>query len=405
MASKQRTLFAYVPDDGDAARPQQGQGWAILAERARQGAGQGAGRVLLLAVGVRRRRPTPSSSRSTRAPARARKSSASRTATSTATWSATTTASRASPTPSTTDGDADACRTARRRPRVDAAAEVDRRLRDRRRHDRRRQQHAVRARLPTRASPTQLYKIDLAAGTRTKLVGRDDVGRRHDHDRRPQRRAVRRDLRRRQARRCSTSTRPRNGRSCMPALMKSVPGPDGLLPRLHPRRQQGAVLDVQRSRAGQLLRARPRQWQQDRCRSATRMPWIEPASRWRRSKPIEFNTRDGAKLYGFYTAPSAAPGPHPLVVMPHGGPFGPSDNWGFDDDVQFLASRGYGVLQVNYRGSGGRGDEFIEPGYKQWGADDPGRHHRRREVRDRRRSSPTRTASACTAPASAATRR
>jgi dipeptidyl aminopeptidase/acylaminoacyl peptidase len=53
--------------------------------------------------------------------------------------------------------------------------------------------------------------------------------------------------------------------------------------------------------------------------------------------------------------------------MPHGGPFGPTDSWSFDSDVQFLASRGYGVLQVNYRGSGGRGDKFIEQAYKEWG--------------------------------------
>ena len=98
-----------------------------------------------------------------------------------------------------------------------------------------------------------------------------------------------------------------------------------------------------------------------------RMPWFE-GKQVAQMKPIEFKTRDGAKLYGYYTAPvGAAPGPKPLVVMPHGGPFGPSDTWGLDDDVQFLASRGYGVLQVNYRGSGGRGDKFTNQAFKQWG--------------------------------------
>jgi len=73
-------------------------------------------------------------------------------------------------------------------------------------------------------------------------------------------------------------------------------------------------------------------------------------------------------LYGYYTAPvGGGTGPRPMVVMPHGGPFGPYDSWGFDGEVQFLASRGYGVLQVNYRGSGGRGDKFEEQAYKQWG--------------------------------------
>ena len=53
--------------------------------------------------------------------------------------------------------------------------------------------------------------------------------------------------------------------------------------------------------------------------------------------------------------------------MPHGGPHGPYDSWGFDNDAQFLASRGYAVLQVNYRGSGGRGKAFMESGYGEWG--------------------------------------
>ena len=56
-----------------------------------------------------------------------------------------------------------------------------------------------------------------------------------------------------------------------------------------------------------------------------------------------------------------------MVVLPHGGPHGIYDNWGYDSDAQFLASRGYGVLQVNYRGSGGRGRDFIESGYEEWG--------------------------------------
>ncbi len=50
-----------------------------------------------------------------------------------------------------------------------------------------------------------------------------------------------------------------------------------------------------------------------------------------------------------------------------GGPHGPYDTWGYDSDVQFLASRGYAVLQVNYRGSGGRGRAFMERGYGEWG--------------------------------------
>src|SRR3546814_6175917 len=56
----------------------------------------------------------------------------------------------------------------------------------------------------------------------------------------------------------------------------------------------------------------------------------------------------------------------PMVLVAHGGPHHVSDSWGFDTDAQFLASRGYLVLQVNYRGSGGRGYAFQEAGYKRW---------------------------------------
>ncbi|MEO7397393.1 MAG: alpha/beta fold hydrolase [Ilumatobacteraceae bacterium] len=83
------------------------------------------------------------------------------------------------------------------------------------------------------------------------------------------------------------------------------------------------------------------------------------------TRPIEFANRDGQKLFGFYTAKGT--GPKPMVVLAHGGPFGVYDNWGFDNEVQFLASRGYGVLQVNYRGSGGRGEAFERSGWKGWG--------------------------------------
>jgi dipeptidyl aminopeptidase/acylaminoacyl peptidase len=53
--------------------------------------------------------------------------------------------------------------------------------------------------------------------------------------------------------------------------------------------------------------------------------------------------------------------------MNHGGPFEVSDEWFFDADAQFLASRGYAVLQVNYRGSDGRGPGFVRAGHRQWG--------------------------------------
>lgn len=93
-------------------------------------------------------------------------------------------------------------------------------------------------------------------------------------------------------------------------------------------------------------------------------PWIK-AELMAPVTPIEFKSRHGETLHGFIT--SKGPGPRPMVVMPHGGPHGPYDSWGFDSDAQFLASRGYAVLQVNFRGSGGRGSNFMKSGYREWG--------------------------------------
>ena len=67
------------------------------------------------------------------------------------------------------------------------------------------------------------------------------------------------------------------------------------------------------------------------------------------------------------TRPVGASGPLPTVVMPHGGPHGIRDDVGFDSEAQFLANRGYLVIQPNFRGSGGRGLHFQHSGYRQWG--------------------------------------
>ncbi|MBI4624335.1 MAG: S9 family peptidase [Verrucomicrobia bacterium] len=85
-------------------------------------------------------------------------------------------------------------------------------------------------------------------------------------------------------------------------------------------------------------------------------------------RPIAYQARDGLTIHGYLTLPRNTAGKNlPLVIHPHGGPFGVRDLWGFDNDAQFLASRGYAVLQPNYRGSGGYGREFIDRGRHQWG--------------------------------------
>lgn len=97
---------------------------------------------------------------------------------------------------------------------------------------------------------------------------------------------------------------------------------------------------------------------------AQSMPWIDP-SKMAKSRPVEFASTDGLKIHALYTA--NGDGAKPLIVIPHGGPHGIYDAWGYDSDAQFFASRGYGVLQVNYRGSGGRGMDFERKGYREWG--------------------------------------
>lgn len=86
-----------------------------------------------------------------------------------------------------------------------------------------------------------------------------------------------------------------------------------------------------------------------------------------RTQAFELEARDGLKLQGYLTRPHPAVENAPLVVMPHGGPHGVRDDWGFDPLVQSLATRGYAVLQLNFRGSGGYGQAFLEAGYRQWG--------------------------------------
>jgi len=83
---------------------------------------------------------------------------------------------------------------------------------------------------------------------------------------------------------------------------------------------------------------------------------------------VLFTARDGRKIPGWLTLPSGTEGKNlPMVIYPHGGPFGVKDEWGYDSTVQMLASHGYAVLQVNFRGSSGYGRDHELAGYKQWG--------------------------------------
>jgi dipeptidyl aminopeptidase/acylaminoacyl peptidase len=83
---------------------------------------------------------------------------------------------------------------------------------------------------------------------------------------------------------------------------------------------------------------------------------------------MRFTASDGTQLEAILTVPAGASmNDLPMVLLPHGGPFEIDDNWFYDRDAQFLASRGYLVLQVNYRGSGGRGPNFVKSGYGKWG--------------------------------------
>lgn len=95
-------------------------------------------------------------------------------------------------------------------------------------------------------------------------------------------------------------------------------------------------------------------------------PWVN-SNKMAKVEPFTITARDGVELRGYLTLPKGDTKNLPLIVYPHGGPHGPRDFWRFDPDAQMLASRGYAVLQLNFRGSGGYGRDFEQSGYKKWG--------------------------------------
>ncbi len=82
---------------------------------------------------------------------------------------------------------------------------------------------------------------------------------------------------------------------------------------------------------------------------------------------IEYQARDGMTIHGYLTVPQGLEAPYATVLLVHGGPWA-RDTWGYDPTVQWLANRGYAVMQPNFRGSTGYGKDFINAGNRQWGA-------------------------------------
>ena len=98
-------------------------------------------------------------------------------------------------------------------------------------------------------------------------------------------------------------------------------------------------------------------------------PWIDE-NEMSNQLPIAYQSRDGFKINGYLTLPKGydmeSAENLPVVINPHGGPWA-RDSWGFNPEIQFLANRGYAVLQMNFRGSTGYGRKFFEASFKKWG--------------------------------------
>ncbi len=82
---------------------------------------------------------------------------------------------------------------------------------------------------------------------------------------------------------------------------------------------------------------------------------------------VRYKSSDGLEIPAYLTLPKNGSGKNlPAIILPHGGPWG-RDSWGYDGFAQFLANRGYAVLQPNFRASTGYGKKFLDAGNKQWG--------------------------------------
>ncbi|HSK72975.1 MAG TPA: S9 family peptidase, partial [Pyrinomonadaceae bacterium] len=84
-------------------------------------------------------------------------------------------------------------------------------------------------------------------------------------------------------------------------------------------------------------------------------------------KPVRYKSSDGLEIPAYLTLPKGIPAKNlPVVIVPHGGPWG-RDFWGYSSFAQFLANRGYAVLQPNFRASTGFGKKFLNAGNNEWG--------------------------------------
>jgi dipeptidyl aminopeptidase/acylaminoacyl peptidase len=99
---------------------------------------------------------------------------------------------------------------------------------------------------------------------------------------------------------------------------------------------------------------------------ANAFPWLKE-EHMAAMKAIEYKSRDGLTIHGYLTLPKGMEAKNIAVIInPHGGPWH-RDSWGFNSEAQLFANRGYGVLQMNFRGSTGYGKDFWLKGAKQWG--------------------------------------
>jgi dipeptidyl aminopeptidase/acylaminoacyl peptidase len=95
-------------------------------------------------------------------------------------------------------------------------------------------------------------------------------------------------------------------------------------------------------------------------------PKIKPAQ-MAREQLVHYKARDGLNIPAWLTTPQGAGKNLPLIMLVHGGPYTRGGSWGWEAEAQFLASRGYLVLQPEFRGSTGFGNRHFQAGLKQWG--------------------------------------